>query len=194
MKYEVTSLNTKKLFAEALKEIVVQKSFSKVTVSELIRACNVNRKTFYYHFTDVYDLLKWTLEQEAIDVVKKFDLIADYEEVILFAMDYIEKNDVFLKNIYDSVGRDELKRFFYTDFIEITISMIKQVEAITEITVPEEFEMFLSSFYTEAIAGTLLEWIVNKEEHDRQQTIDYISVIFRTALPASITQYSDETK
>lgn len=49
-------------------------------------------------------------------------------------------------------------------------------------------------FYTEAIAGTLLEWIVNKEEHDRQQTIDYISVIFRTALPASITQYSDETK
>ena len=37
-------------------------------------------------------------------------------------------------------------------------------------------------FYTEAIAGTLLEWIVNKEKHDRQQTIDYISVIFRTGL------------
>lgn len=40
MKYEVTSLNTKKLFAEALKQIVVQKSFSKVTVSELIRIMN----------------------------------------------------------------------------------------------------------------------------------------------------------
>ena len=126
MKYEVTSLNTKKLFAEALKQIVVQKSFSKVTVSELIRVCNVNRKTFYYHFTDVYDLLKWTLEQEAIDVVKNFDLIIDYEEAILFAMDYIEKNDVFLNNIYYSVSRDELKRFFYADFIEITTSVIKK--------------------------------------------------------------------
>ena len=171
MKYEVTSLNTKKLFAEALKNLVVQKSFSKITVSELIRVCNVNRKTFYYHFTDVYDLLKWTLEQEAIEVVKKFDLIIDYEEVILFAMDYIEKNSVFLKNIYDSVGRDELKRFFYWDFIEIT-----------------------SSFYTEAIAGTLLEWIVHKEEHDKQQVINYISVIFRTALPASIKQYTEVQK
>lgn len=49
-------------------------------------------------------------------------------------------------------------------------------------------------FYTEAIAGTLLEWIVNKEKHDRQQTIDYISVIFRTGLPAAIRQYSDEAK
>lgn len=194
MKYEVTSLNTKKLFAEALKNLVVQKSFSKITVSELIRFCNVNRKTFYYHFTDVYDLLKWTLEQEAIEVVKKFDLIIDYEEVILFAMDYIEKNSVFLKNIYDSVGRDELKRFFYWDFIEITTSMIKKVEELTETTVPKDFETFLSSFYTEAIAGTLLEWIVHKEEHDKQQVINYISVIFRTALPASIKQYTEVQK
>lgn len=190
MKYEVTSLNTKKLFAEALKQIVVQKSFSKVTVSELIRVCNVNRKTFYYHFTDVYDLLKWTLEQEAIDVVKNFDLIIDYEEAILFAMDYIEKNDVFLNNIYYSVSRDELKRFFYADFIEITTSVIKKIEELTEITVPKEFETFLSSFYTEAIAGTLLEWIVNKEKHDKQQVINYIFLIFRTALPETIKQYS----
>lgn len=190
MKYEVTSLNTKKLFADALKQIVVQKSFSKVTVSELIRVCNVNRKTFYYHFTDVYDLLKWTLEQEAIDVVKNFDLIIDYEEAILFVMDYIEKNDVFLNNIYYSVGRDELKRFFYADFIEITTSVIKKIEELTEITVPKEFETFLSCFYTEAIAGTLLEWIVNKEKHDKQQVINYIFLIFRTALPETIKQYS----
>ena len=53
MKYEITSLNTKKLFAEALKKIILQKSFSKVTVSELIRECGVNRKTFYYHFSAV---------------------------------------------------------------------------------------------------------------------------------------------
>ena len=190
LKKKSGSLNTKKLFAEALKQIVVQKSFSKVTVSELIRVCNVNRKTFYYHFTDVYDLLKWTLEQEAIDVVKNFDLIIDYEEAILFAMDYIEKNDVFLNNIYYSVSRDELKRFFYADFIEITTSVIKKIEELTEITVPKEFETFLSSFYTEAIAGTLLEWIVNKEKHDKQQVINYIFLIFRTALPETIKQYS----
>lgn len=191
MKYEVTSLNTKKLFAEALKKIVVQKSFSKVTVSELIRTCNVNRKTFYYHFTDIYDLLKWTLEQEAIDVVKNFDLIIDYEEVILFAMDYIEKNNVFLNNIYYSVSRDELKRFFYSDFIEITTSIIQKVEELTGITLPKEFETFLSSFYTEAIAGTLLEWIVNKEKQDKQQVINYISIIFRSTIPAAVKEYSN---
>lgn len=48
-----------------------RKPFSKITVSELIKTCNVNRKTFYYHFEDIYDLLKWMLEQEAVAVVRR---------------------------------------------------------------------------------------------------------------------------
>ena len=55
--------------------------------SELVRECNLNRKTFYYHFEDIYALLKWTLEQ----------------------------NSFFLNCIYDSLGRDQMKRFLYQE-------------------------------------------------------------------------------
>lgn len=55
------SLNTKKMLSGALKNAMKSKSLSKITVSELIEACGVNRKTFYYHFQDIYDLLKWIL-------------------------------------------------------------------------------------------------------------------------------------
>lgn len=190
MRYEITSLNTKKLFADALKRIVIQKSFSKVTVSELIRECKVNRKTFYYHFSDVYDLLKWTLEQEAIDVVKSFDLIVDYEEAILFVIDYIEKNNKFLNNIYNSLGRDELKKFFYTDFVGITESIIKKAEEETSTNLPDNFKSFLSMFYTEAIAGTLGEWITHQEQQSKEELITYVSVIFRSSLPIVVKQFS----
>ena len=46
------------------KKAMEKKTLSKITVSELIAECNVNRKTFYYHFDDIYALLKWTLEEE----------------------------------------------------------------------------------------------------------------------------------
>ena len=190
MKYEITSLNTKKLFAKALKKIVIQKSFSKVTVSELIRECKVNRKTFYYHFSDVYDLFKWTLEQEAIDVVKSFDLIVDYEEAVLFVIDYIETNHRFLNNIYHSLGRDELKKFFYTDFIGITESIIKKAEEETQIILPNNFKSFLSVFYTEAIAGILVEWITHQEQQSKEELVNYIFVVFRSSLPAIAKQFS----
>ena len=116
MKYETTTYNTKKMLADTLKKLIRKKSFSHITVRELTDSCGLNRNTFYYHFEDINDLLKWTLEQEAIDVVKNFDLMLDYEEAISFVMDYIVENEQFLSNIYYSVGLSELRRFFYNDF------------------------------------------------------------------------------
>ncbi|CDE34103.1 transcriptional regulator [Ruminococcus sp. CAG:403] len=52
------SLQTKKEIAQTLKQFMWEKPFSKITVSEIIRTCNINRKTFYYHFSDIYALLK----------------------------------------------------------------------------------------------------------------------------------------
>ena len=31
--------------------------FEKITVSTLIRECNISRNTFYYHYPDIYALL-----------------------------------------------------------------------------------------------------------------------------------------
>ncbi|WP_099470149.1 TetR/AcrR family transcriptional regulator C-terminal domain-containing protein [Konateibacter massiliensis] len=194
MKHEVTSLNTKKTLAASLKKQVSKKPFSKVTVSEIINDCGVNRKTFYYHFTDIYALLKWTLELEAIEVVKQFDLIAEYEEAVLFVMDYVEENTEFLQNIYYSVGRDELKRFFCADFIDIVRSFIEQSEKTQKLLIPDDFKIFLSQFYTEAIAGMLVEWIVDRSVRNREKTVQYISVIIRSAIPNalhSVTELSD---
>lgn len=186
MKHEVTSLNTKKMLAASFKKQVSKKAFSKITVSEIINDCGVNRKTFYYHFEDAYALLKWTLEQEAIDVVKQFDLIAEYEEVFLFVMDYVEENNDFLKNIYNSVGRDELKRFFYTDFIDIMRSLVDGAEKAMGLSSPEDFKVFLSQFYTEAIAGVLIDWIVDRSTRNRERIIQYISIILRAAVPNAL--------
>ena len=96
MKHEVTSLATKKTLAESLKKIMEKKSFSKITVSEIISDCGFNRKTFYYHFEDIYALLKWTFESEAVEVVKQFNLIVDYEDALNFIMDYVEENYICL--------------------------------------------------------------------------------------------------
>lgn len=191
MKHEVTSLNTKRTLAASFKKQAIIKPFSKITVSEIINDCGVNRKTFYYHFEDVYALLKWMLEQEAIEVVKQFDLIVEYEEAILFVMDYVEKNDKFLRNIYHSIGRDELKRFFFTDFIEIVRSFIDNSEKVQGLSVPDNFKIFLSQFYTEAIAGMMVEWIVDRSIRNREKTIQYTSAVIRSTIPSALQAATD---
>ena len=53
MRNEEISLRTKKALAEALKNAMKSKKFSAITISEIVEACEVNRKTFYYHFQDI---------------------------------------------------------------------------------------------------------------------------------------------
>ena len=89
----IASLRTKQALAAALKEKMKTKPFSKITVQELIEECNVNRKTFYYHFEDIYGLLRWMFEEEAIQVIKQFDLLIDWEDAIGFTCDYIQESN-----------------------------------------------------------------------------------------------------
>ena len=182
MKHEIISLNTKKMLASSLKKILESKPLSKVTVSEIIADCKVNRKTFYYHFENVYALLNWMLKQEAIEVIKQMNLITDYEEAIFFAMDYIDENEIILKNIYHYMGKDELLQFFHQDFIELSAAVIERAAQKNQINVNGEFKELLSRFYTGAIASLLLERIKSKSPHDREKIVQYISLILNNSL------------
>lgn len=188
MKYEIKSMNTKKSLSDSLKRIMQHKKFSKVTVSEIIADCGVNRKTFYYHFEDIYDLLKWTIEQETIEVLKNFDLLLNPEEAMLFVADYVDNNQHLLNCIYDSMGRIEMKRFFYTDFYNVILSVINKLEKEMNKSLSENFKKQLTNFYTEALAGLVLDYFQHRDEYDRDELIKYTLFILQTSIPNIIKE------
>ncbi len=206
MKYEMSTYNTKRNFAEALKTLMRQKPLSKITVSELVKTCGVNRKTFYYHFEDIYALLEWMFEKEVIEVVKNFDLMVDYEEAITFVIDYVEQNDYIIHCAYDSIGRDEMKRFFFNDFQSIVLSIIDGAEAQHHTSLEPGYKQFLCDFYTEALAGCLIDWITysnlhknpapdasgkKKEPLSRSQVIEYLKITLHDSLTGIMTHKPD---
>lgn len=185
MKNGITSQNTKKMFAEALKKSLEQKPLSKISVSEIVSDCGVNRKTFYYHFENINDLLKWIIRQEAIDVVKEMDAIADYEKSIIFVIDYIEKNEEIIKNIY-SMGHYELKEFFYSDFTEVMTAIIESAILKQQVIIPQDFKNFLIRFNTDAVSGLLQEWILDKSIRNKEKTVQYIQLILHSSITGSL--------
>ena len=186
MKHEEISLITKKTLSESLKRAMEKKPFQKITVSELVLDCNINRKTFYYHFADIYDLLKWTIEVESVEIVKRFNLHTDYREAISFVMDYIDENRYMLNCAYNSIGRDELKRFLFSDCQEITISIINYAEKEVGKNLEAEYKDFLGVFYSEAIAGIIIERIKNPQKQRKETGIQYISNTIIESLTAIV--------
>lgn len=177
MKHEEATLQTKTALAASLKKFMAKKPLGKITISEIIADCNVNRKTFYYHFEDIYALLKWMLEQEAIEVVKNFDLLIDYEDAIHFIIQYVQENAHILNCAYDSMGRDELKRFFYNDFVFLVRNVINNCEKQNKLSITESFKNFICDFLTEAIAGMLVNAFKSKEIPEQEEIIQNLTVI-----------------
>lgn len=188
MKYEIKSMNTKKLLSDSLKRFMQHKKISKITVSEIIADCGVNRKTFYYHFEDIYALLKWTIEQETVEVLKKYDLLSNPEEAMLFVADYVDNNQHMINCICDSMGRIEMKQFFFADFYNVILSIVEKLEKETNKSLPISFKKQLTNFYTEALAGIVLDYFQHRDEYDRDELIKYTLFILQTSLPNIIRE------
>ena len=190
MKHEVTTLNTKKMLSASLKHCMEKKSLSKITVTDIVTDCGLNRKTFYYHSQDVPDLLKWTLEQEAVDVVKQFDLLNELEEALRFAVRYIRENSHMINCAYDSIGRDELKRFLNHDFQSIVMSIVEQIERKDNVHSDPDAKNIICNFYTEGMAGELVDLLKSRDAAQDEKSIRCISLVVRTSLEAAVISCS----
>ncbi len=191
IKHEITTLNTKNLIANSLKNFMKVKPLSKITVKDVITDCGLNRKTFYYHFENIYDLLEWILREEAIRVVKQFDLLVDYEDAIIFVMDYVEKNKHILNCAFDTMGREEMKRFFYNDFVDIIRSIIDSIETTLGLNVKKDYKDFVCDMYTEALAGMLINLFRNNQNQNKTDAVKYISIILRSSIPEVLKSGSE---
>lgn len=60
---------TKKQLRDGLAKLLEEKSIRDITVKELVDTVDINRSTFYLHYSDIYDMLK-KIESELFQEIK----------------------------------------------------------------------------------------------------------------------------
>ena len=109
---------TKILMAETLKKMIKDRPFSKITVQDIVGACNINRNTFYYHFENTYDLLSFTYSREVQNILDSFHQSkAPLPQAMDFVLDYIDKNNSLCNCAYESLSEQQLKIIFEKDLM-----------------------------------------------------------------------------
>lgn len=99
-------------------------------------------------------------------------------------MDYVDKNKHIINGAFDSMGYEEIKRFFYNDLFSVVYGAIEQGEKQLKVRIEPQFKEFLTSFYTEAIAGLLIEWTKNRMTQDKEIVLQNLLAIFKITLPS----------
>lgn len=165
---------TKRILASSLKELMKIKPLEKISIRELSEHANVNRQTFYYHFEDIYDLLKWTFQQETLQLlaVHENDLI--WKEGLLRLFKYLDENREICVCALRSLGRGHLKRFFYADIHATFGKVIKEFGE--KLQAPEEYRSFLTHFYTLSLGSLVESWLMGEMDQTPEQIIEMIDI------------------
>lgn len=96
---------TKKALASALKILMKGKPFDKINVSDICEKCDMNRKSFYYHFKDKYDLVNWIFDTEFVAVFSQ----AEYEskwQLLTDILQYFYDNHEFYRKVMAFSGQN----------------------------------------------------------------------------------------
>ena len=159
MKQSEISLRTKLRFSSALKARMATQPFDQITVADLLRDCDLSRPTFYYHFEDKYDLLKWTLEHDIVDLLRQGRDCLEWCDSIILVLRYVQENVDLCRCAWRYVGKDALEQMCYAD---VRALMDDYIEALdVEPAPPAQDAAFVADFYTRALVAQLASWMQN---------------------------------
>lgn len=168
---------TKQALAAALKELMAQKPIDKITIHDITERCGIRRQNFYYHFEDVYDLMRWMFQEEALSLLLQHEGTLLWQEGLLQLFRYIEDNRAVCLCALRSVGRDHLKRFFETDIHNIIHRTVEQIGleigAIQKDTDCAADVELTTHFYVVAFSGMLESWLTGEIERTPEELISF---------------------
>lgn len=151
---------TKKLLRDSLFTLLQQKSINEITVTELTEVADINRATFYFYYTDIFDMLD-QIQNEAYEIFE--EVLQGTEETIhspeAFAK-YVENILNFCKN-NPTIARFVITREYNNNKVlkRITKLLAKNVPVAKETYTQEDPRRFILNFALNALTGSVVDWM-----------------------------------
>lgn len=175
---------TKKMIQQVFVKMLNEHPLHKITVKDLSERCEINRNTFYYHYTDIYSVLDELFESELAKVIEEFNESLSWEESFMTAATFALDNRRAINHIYHSMRREELSDYIYKVSENVMSGYIKRVNQ--DIRAKESDVRLINLFYQSALTDMVLRWIAGGMKEDPESMIYRIGELFDGNIETSL--------
>ena len=176
---------TRTAIFSAFTSLLAEKSYSKITVQEIIDAANVGRTTFYAHFETKDDLLKELCEElfghiigSAMDCTHTHGLYSDGstpESVFCHLLQHLQENDKNIIALLSCESSEMFLRFFKDSLNELVRSQFINQNRKANTDIPEDFLI-------NHISGSFVEMVLWWIKGHRKQMPEDLDRYFRAVI------------
>ena len=178
---------TKRALEQSLKNLLLKKPLTKITVGDITDDCVINRMTFYYHFKDIYDLVEWSCLEDAkraLDEKKTYDT---WQQGLLQIFKAVQENKPFILNVYRCVHREQVEKYLQPLVDQLLLNVINEEAA--GITVRDEDKQFIAQVYSYMFIGLMLDWIKDDMREDPQQIVEKLSKLIKGSVSVALSRF-----
>ena len=178
---------TKRALEQSLKNLLLKKPLTKITVGDITDDCGINRMTFYYHFKDIYDLVEWSCLEDAkraLDEKKTYDT---WQQGLLQIFKAVQENKPFILNVYRCVHREQVEKYLQPLVDQLLLNVINEEAA--GITVRDEAKQFIAQVYSYMFIGLMLDWIKDDMREDPQQIVEKLSKLIKGSVSVALSRF-----
>lgn len=181
-KKDLRVIKTEKLLYETLIDLLKDKTFEEIKVSDICNKALINRSTFYAHYSDKYELVVGfinTLKSELASAIKNngstFNTKEYYLEMIEMILTHIEER----KSIYQDIlinNRNSIVMDILLDVINNDVNEKLKKNSQVKEEIPSKV---ISTFYIGAVTSLCIEWLKNSNEYSKEDIIHYLDVLMK---------------
>jgi AcrR family transcriptional regulator len=172
---------SKILLKNALMDLLSEKgSVTKISVRELCERADLNRSTFYAHYSEPKELLE-EVEAELLDATREHlqkigaeNDIGAHRYLLSFLI-YIKENDKPFRTLLIDAGDPEFRSKFMQQ------SIIQFVENLN-ISFPKDQEQYIYSYILNGSTGVIIQWMRSDYSIDENALVDLLFFINQSAL------------
>ncbi|MEF2656128.1 MAG: TetR/AcrR family transcriptional regulator [Eggerthellaceae bacterium] len=184
-------LRTRKAIHTAFIELLTEVDFDKITITALAKRADIDRKTFYTHYSSTEDLFKDYIRTRLLNALNDIDIQDLQTDPALFCKNYLNKLTKAIPlskeqhgEAFKHVPTEKLVQYF-TNVIH------EEVYARRNATVPPQTEQYIDlvrQFTLGGIFGAYISWIKGDSELDFSKVIDIISICATQGTTGALSQ------
>lgn len=173
----------------AFSSLLAKKSYSKITVQEIIDAANIGRTTFYAHFETKDDLLKALCEElfghiisSAMDCTHTHGLYSNNnvpESVFCHLLQHLQENENNILELLSCENSDLFLRYFKDNLKELLQNQFVNQNRRNNKDIPQDF---LVNHITGSFVEMVLWWIKNQMKEPPEKLDKYFRAVIEPIL------------
>ncbi len=167
------SNSTKLALASSLKKLTGKTPLDKISVTDICRECGVNRKSFYYHFQDKYDLVNWIFDSEFDSIAGQRDG-SDGLRALLRLLEYLYENRSFYRRALNVRGQNS----FADHFRDRLTASVRSGLRLGSLSETMEFRI---NFFADAFICAIERWLMGRETMPPGKMYGMITACFADA-------------